>query len=285
MSNYNKLFLDNNIPVQKTEDEIKGFDGIILPVVIDNKRFYFKFLPKEFKMNIEREIKTVEELKKNNCNVPIYYKKDNKSIFEIDNQICYATLEVPGIQFNKNVNKDLLKPIITELAKMHRVLKNIPVLEEKESDLDRFHSFYEKNKIFFKKNGLEKYIESVLSKDYNNEDVIYIHADVNFRNIFVENEDIYFIDFTDLRVGYIEDDLGKLFQNILYLNLSDEELNELIKIYEQELGNKINNDNLVLSIVFRIMYRYFCFVNNCEGNINEYKNQTEKILKKYIGGV
>ena len=80
----------------------------------------------------------------------------------------------------------------------------------------------------------------------------------------------------------MEDDLGKLFQNILYLDLTGDKLNELILAYEKELGQKTNRDNLLLSIIFRIMYRYFGFVNNNEGNKEEYKEKTERILQKIL---
>ena len=284
---YKDIFFNNNIPVEKIENEIGGSDGIVLPVIIHNERFYFKFVPNDFKERIEKEIEIVEELGKHGCNVPIYYSMENKKIFEIDNKVFYASKEVPGIIFDKNIEKNLLDKIIIEIAKIHKVLKKIEVKEEKKSDLDRLQEFYNSNTEFFKKYDLVKYIENILSKNYKEEEYIYIHSDINFRNIIVdENKDIYFIDFTDMRVGYLEDDLGKIFQNILYLDLTKDEIYELIKAYERELNYKINIDNLILSIVFRIIYRYFCFVNNKEGNIEEYDIETKKVLKKIsVGGV
>ena len=263
---------------------MKGCDGSIIPVEVDGKKAYFKFLPQEFKERLEREVRIVKRLKEENCKVPDYYEQDGQVIFEQGEEVYYASYEVPGTPAYLNMNFDLLKEIMVELAKMHKVLRTIPLEGKKESDINRFRKFYEKNKNFFQRQGFSNKIERVLEREYEEEEYSYIHADINFKNIFVENNHITsFIDFTDLRIGYLEDDLGKLFQNILYLDLTDEELEELIKVYEQELGQKVNRKNLLVSILFRIMYRYFGFVKNKEGNIEEYKGKTEQILQK-IGG-
>lgn len=270
--------------VEKLEDEIVGCDGSIIPAIIDGKKIYFKFLPKDFKKRVEKEIEVVKVLKSKGCKVPDYFEENGKIIFEDDDNIFYASYEVPGVICLENINFNILKDIMVELANMHKVLKNIKVTDNKESDLDRFRIFYKENSTFFQKEKLNYFIERILNKDYEKEEYSYIHADINVRNVLIENNHITsFIDFTDLRVGYLEDDLGKLFQNILYLNLSDEEVEELINIYEKELGSKVNKKNLLLSVVYRIMYRYYCFINNNEGNKEEYKEQTERILKKIMG--
>lgn len=270
--------------VEKLEKEINGCDGSIVPAIIDKEKVYFKFLPKEFRKNVEKEIEVVRILKAKGCKVPNYFEKNGTVIFEEEDNIFYATYEVPGVPCFKEISFEVLKDIMFELACMHKVLKDIEVVDNKESDLIRFKKFYQENISFFREEKLSAFIEKILNREYDEEEYSYIHADVNFRNILVENNHLtYFIDFTDLRVGYLEDDLGKLFQNILYLDLSDNEIEELINIYEKELGRKVNRKNLLLSIVFRIMYRYYGFINNKEGNEEDYKIKTENILKKIIG--
>lgn len=275
--------IKKHFPVEKLEDEIKGCDGFIIPAIIEGNKIYFKFLPKEFKRRIEKEIEVVKILKRKGCKVPDYFEANGQVIFEDTNIIFYASYEVPGISCERKINFDILKDIMIELSKMHKVLKEISIEGKKESDLDRFKEFYKKNIFFFQQEKLCTFVEKILDRDYEEEEYYYIHSDINFKNIFMENEHVTcFIDFTDLRIGYLEDDLGKLFQNILYLNLNDNELEDLINIYEKELGKKVNRKNLLLSIVFRMMYRYYNFINNNEGNKEEYRIRTEKILQKII---
>ena len=276
-----ELLEKNNIVVDKVDEEIKGSDGIIVPVVISNKKYFFKFLPISFQERLEREIGIVEILRGQDIKVPNYYKKNNQVIFQEEDEIFYASEEVPGKKVENNISFSLLEDIMIQVARMHKVLKEIPVAGKKESDIDRLRKFYKKEKRFFEEHHLSTYIESIIDRQYDEEDYSYIHADINFRNIFAQDDKVTsFIDFTDLRVGYLEDDLGKLFQNILYLDLSEQEIQELIKVYEQELGQRINQRNLLVSIIFRIIYRYHSFVINKEGNIEEYKGHTEKILQK-----
>ena len=276
--------IKKSFKVEKIENEITGCDGCIIPVIIEGKRIYFKFLPKEFKTRVEREIEVVKILKDKGCKVPDYFEINDKIIFEDNENIFYASYEVPGVICLENINFNILKDIMVELAHMHKILKEIKVTEEKESDLDRFRRFYNENISFFQEESFDYIIEKILNKEYKEEKYFYIHADINIKNILIENNHLSsFIDFTDMRVGYLEDDLGKLFQNFLYLDLSDNELKELISIYEKELEQKVNRNNLLLSIVFRIMYRYYGFINNNEGNKKEYKEETEKILRKIMG--
>lgn len=277
------LLLKSGIFVDVAEEEIKSGDGIVLPVFVSGKKVFFKFLTKEFKDQLLREVHVVNILRENNCKVPLYFELGGQVIFEADSHIYYGTYEALGKPSHQVMNLALLKEIMVELAKMHKVLRTIPIKEKKESDLDRFRMFYEKNKDFFQHQNFDQYIEKVLSDKYEEEQVSYIHADLNFNNIFAVNNHVTtFIDFTDLRIGYVEDDIGKLFQNVVYFGVTEEELRDLIFIYEQELGDKINRKNLLVSLVFRMMYRYVCFVNNKEGNVRDYKEKTEKLLQEII---
>ena len=263
MKKYKELLIKNNIPVTEVKDIIKGCDGVILHVLVGQEEVFFKFLPKVFTTRLEKEVQVVTVLKNNNCKVPDYYSSNNKIIFASEEEVFYGSLKVPGLPSTTSINKDILKEVMKEIARMHKVLKRVPVEGKIESDIDRFKKFYERNKEFFKEQKLDSYIETILNRTYDKEEYTYIHADINFKNIFVDNNHLSsFIDFTDLRVGYKEDDLGKLFQNILYLDIDDKFLEELINTYESELGEKINKKNLLVSIVFRLLYRYYCFVKN-----------------------
>ena len=46
--------------------------------------------------------------------------------------------------------------------------------------------------------------------------------------------------------------------------------------------NSIDENSLVISIVYRIIYRYFCSVNNKENCENNYLDKTKKVLEKVI---
>ena len=76
-------------------------------------------------------------------------------------------------------------------------------------------------------------------------------------------------------MGYLEDDLGKLWQNFLYLDCFNINLSKkLLKKYESNLKVKINRNNIIISTIYRIIYRCYTMKNIS----NEYLNKTLKII-------
>lgn len=86
-----------------------------------------------------------------------------------------------------------------------------------------------------------------------------IHSDICFKNIiFSKMQGMFLIDFSDLRFSYLEDDLGRFFQCILYENdVNIDVISSLIARYEKNTEFVISKKNLCISILFNVMYRYF----------------------------
>ena len=59
-----------------------NMEGIILPVYLNDKVYYFKFFTQPNKDTLEAEIKFTEFLRENGVNTPQYYKQGEKDIFE-----------------------------------------------------------------------------------------------------------------------------------------------------------------------------------------------------------
>lgn len=278
----------NIINYSQIEKEIVGDNCIIIPVIVDDNRYFFKILNKSMLDRVLVEIDVVDFLREKGILVPSYYSKDNKRVFEDRDYIYYGSKEVKGAKTSNEVTYHELESIVENVAKMHKELINYSIENitclEKSNDYDRLKKFYETHKEFLIENNLIEYVERVLERKINNNSFSVIHSDLNFNNIFISNGSFSsFIDFTDIKIGYLEDDLGKLMQNILYLeNISTEELKRLKEIYEKTSNRSIDENSLVISIVYRIIYRYFCSVNNKENCENNYLDKTKKVLEKVI---
>ena len=275
----------NGIIFDSIEEIIDGCDCTVATINIDGITYYFKFLDKSLYEKLLLEVDVVKYLKERSISVPSYYEKDKREVFKDEEYTFYASEKVRGKKLSTNITKSILEDIIKNISKMHKELVNYPIddisILEKESDYDRLKDFYENKRDFLDESGLIEFVESILKLSSDNNYSL-IHADLNFRNIFIDNNKFSsFIDFTDLRVGNLEDDLGKFWQNILYLeNISEEDITKLENIYENNLGRKINHNNLIISTVYRIIYRYYSMIENKEDTPDEYLEKTKKILKK-----
>ena len=261
--------LDDNIKYDSIEEIINGDCCIVFKVKINDEIYYFKFLRKDMYKNILLEIDVVDYLNNNGVLVPRYYSQNSKKIFSDDEYVFYATKEVDGEKSSKELRR---YPI-----------NNIYYLE-RETDFRRLQRFIYDNNDFLNKYELKDFINRCLKYDDLSDDYMLIHADLNFRNIFVkDNKFSSFIDFTDMRIGCKEDDLGKLWQNILYLdNINIDDLKEFRIIYENILKDNININNLIISCVYRIIYRYYYMIKNREEISDDYLDKTKKVLEKVL---
>ena len=270
------------------EKEIPGDNCTVIPVIIDDNRYFFKVLNKSMLDKVLLEISVVDYLNDKGILVPSYYSKDNKKVFSYEESIYYGSKEVKGVKASNIVTYKALESIVENIAKMHKEISNYPIENitclEKNNDSDRLRKFYKEHKEFLIENNLIEYVENLLVKNTSTNRFYIIHSDLNFNNIFIDNGEFSsFIDFTDIKLGYLEDDLGKLWQNILYLeNINSNELNKLKKIYENVSNQHIDENSLTTSIVYRIIYRYFCAVDNKENYESNYLDKTKKIIRKVI---
>ncbi len=199
---------------------IEGEDNFILEIRITKQIYYFKFFQKPNIKKLESEVKFVKFLRDNNIVVPSFYEKNKKILFyNKENDIAfYATEKIEGN--NKfYTNYRLVEKIIDRVCEMHNVILNINLenLElQEETDKERLIEFYNKNSSFIIKNNLKYCIDIVKEIEAENKITYPIHSDLYFKNIIFNNNKIKgFIDFSDIRKTYIEEDLGKLFQNLL----------------------------------------------------------------------
>ena len=259
---------------------------IVIPVKIEGELYFFKFLDKKNYNKMCLEVDIVNKLNENGIKVHKYYNLQGKYVFKDENMCFYGTKCVEDENMILNHNYDILCDVILNIAKMHNYLLNISSFEgekvlEKSNDYIELNKFFESNRKFIYENGFGFIVNSVLQNGFETSHYSFIHYDLNFKNIMIKNNRFSgFIDFTDFKIGYLEDDLGKFFQNVVYLkNITDVDIYNLIHLYNQNSLTKISMKNLKTSIIYRIIYRYFCALN--ENAINEeYKNQTQKILKK-----
>lgn len=283
---FSDALYESDIYPSKCFDLIKGSDCYVLPLVIDEEKYFFKFMDISKLDNMTEEVKVVQYLINNNIPIPKYFEKNGKMIFAFHDIAFYASKNVDG---DMNYKKDYFTSsnVIQSIALMHMKLKKINTSEinlKKSNDYFRLLLFYQDNFEFCRKYGFDKYIEQVIDLGYEKKDEYIIHYDLNFSNMIFENNKLKsFIDFSDIRMGYFEDELGKLFQSLLYSD--DFNFNfiwELIKIYEEIAEVKISEKDLYISIIYRIIYRYFC----CEKEVKKisinYCEKTNIFLKMLV---
>lgn len=267
------LLKKNNIESSRIGDTIKGSEATIIPVIIKGEKIYFKILDISYFPRIKKEFEIVEILNKQGLKIQKYFTKNGQYLF-IENDLCvYGTYDAGKIQTLEDITDSFIEECIANIAKMHKLLESVKLedsLYPMESDIERFAKFCINNREFFEKYNLKKYVEKLLEVKYKNSNLIYIHSDLNFRNI--TNKGVI-IDFTDMKIGCKEDDIGKFYQNILNTRFSSiDYLNKYLGMYEKITGRKLNLERLKFSIVYRMIYRFYMSIEENADIENEYKN-------------
>lgn len=256
----------NNIYPTKTANIIMGEDNFILPALVEGQIFYFKFFTTPRKEIMESEVQVVNELRKNGISVPEYFTKDGNSVFTSSEETFditfYGSKHIDGTQ-NPVITDELLEEVIDKIAEMHKVIaetdrSNLHL--KSVTDYQRIMDFYITNAGFCREKGLVGHIEAIIQSGDEKTQKYPIHADLYFNNILFENDQFKsFIDFSDMRESYFEDDLGKFFQTLLCTKgIEMEQIKELMRIYEQKLGRNISKKDVYISTFYRTMYRYYC---------------------------
>lgn len=267
---------------------LDGEDNFIIKGLIEQQIYYFKFF---YNANIEKikaEIQVVNFLRNNDIIVPEFYKKNGQILFENKTHdiAFYASKELKGN--NKySINKKLLEEIIDSISNMHK--KIITIDESKinlkeNTDKDRIEMFYNNNMKFLTNNGIDKYIKLVIENKSEKNKKYPIHSDLYFKNIiFNDSKVVGFIDFSDIRKSYIEDDLGKLFQNLLCVhNFTINTIEELIWRYKEKMNIFISDKNIYISILYRTVYRYYMEYKESDFKKEKFEEVMNIISKKII---
>ena len=274
MVNYLKTLLKKyGIENSRIDDPMEGSEATIIPVIINDEKIYFKILDVSYSERIKKEFEIVELLHNGNVKVQKYFKNNDQFLFAEDGLCVYGTYDAGKIQTLEDITDNFIENCITNIAKMHKLLESVKIddcLYPVESDIERFAKFYINNNEFFEKYGLNDYVERLLELKHSDSNLIYIHSDLNFRNI--TNKGII-IDFTDMKIGCKEDDIGKFYQNILNTKFSSiDYLNKYLELYEKTTGSKLDLERLKFSVVYRLIYRFYMSIKENADIGNEYKN-------------
>ncbi len=243
-----------------------GDTNFILPVLLDSGIYYFKFFMRPNQQHIEAEISVVEYLRKNGIVIPEFYEQEGQKLFVSDDEMQFKTIFYGSKRVEAEEEPDMtpevIEEIVTQIAQMHIKLKNFDkstISIDKVTDYQRLIELYIEKKDLCDERGISEDIEKVIRIGVDRVNTYPIHSDLYSANIMMQNNRFKsFIDFSDLRESYFEDDLGKLFQNLLGAkDISLEEIKRLMYIYERVSGITISRKNVYCSTIFRLLDRYF----------------------------
>ena len=169
-----------------------------------------------------------------------FFQQDGKQIFygENENITFYASEFVDGDN-STVLSNTLIRDIVINIARMHSKLKNFDkstINIEKITDYQKMIELYIKNNCDCDSKGIGEYLEKIIKIGIDNVPTYPIHSDLYMGNIKVQNGKFKsFMDFSDIRESYFEDDLGKFFQSILMEgSIESDDIANLIKVYESE---------------------------------------------------
>ena len=239
------------------------------------------------------EIGTVPELvtylKENESPVAEIIEINNKKLFNLQlekgiNIYFFIVKAVEG-DMDYNITEEMLENIFEEIAIMHKKIKGFDQSKinlEIYTDYQRLIEFYIKNYNFCLSENLSDYIKQIITISPEDTETYPIHSDLYFNNFIMKNNKLKcFIDFSDIRMSYFEDDFGKIFQFLLCNNKIDiKDISKYLEIYESTSGIKLYKKNIYISIIFRVIYREYCKYK--EDNTYKFDELCRKILKEIL---
>ena len=285
-----KLIKENNIPINNAGELIFGDGCLVLPAYIYKEKCYFKFFLNPNNLNkINSEIEIVTYLKENESPVAEIIEINNKKLFNLQlekgiNIYFFIVKAVEG-DMDYNVTEEMLENIFEEIAIMHKKIKGFDQSKinlEIYTDYQRLIEFYIKNYNFCLSENLSDYIKQIITISPEDTETYPIHSDLYFNNFIMKNNKLKcFIDFSDIRMSYFEDDFGKIFQFLLCNNKIDiKDISKYLEIYESTSGIKLYKKNIYISIIFRVIYREYCKYK--EDNTYKFDELCRKILKEIL---
>lgn len=247
-----------------------GDNCILVPVEIDFKNYYCKIFITTSQEVLESEVKFVNFLINHGIHAPAFWVLNDTSIFFSDSiqfpAFFYFTQEIENDGDVTTLSDKLIKQIVMNIGELH--LKTMEFTDtlpgiKKVADYQSLISLYIKHKKKCQDFGFSTIIEEIIFNGPNRVSQYPIHSDIYSKNILtVNNKFRAFIDFSDLRISSFEDDLGKFMQNLVGAKgIPVNSIERYIQIYENYTNTRIDRRNLFISIIYRVLERFFdkCF--------------------------
>ena len=263
-----QMLKESGIEAKKTGNLYYGHRKFIMPTLVDDGIYHFKFFLNPEDEYIESEVEIVEYLRKNGISVPEFYEKDGKNIFHSSESIPFRATFFASKHIDADpdqeysMSKEASEDIIKHIGEMHLKLRDFDkskITLDHITDYEKLVELYIFKKDLCDERGLSDMIEKIISFGTDKVDTYPIHSDLHSANIMMENDKFKaFIDFSDVRDSYFEDELGKVFQNLMgSKGYSIEEVKRLIEMYEENIGIKLSRKNVYISTMYRLLDRYF----------------------------
>lgn len=253
----------SKIKPHKVGNVYYGNRSFTLPTLLNDGIYYFKFFPSVNKSSIEADVAVVNYLIENRISLPSFFQQNGNQIFcdENENITFYASKFIDG-DGSPVLSSTLIRDIVINIARMHSKLRDFDkstINIEKVTDYQKMIELYIKNKCDYDSKGIEEYLERIIRIGIDDVPTYPIHSDLYMGNIKVQNGNFKsFMDFSDIRESYFEDDLGKFFQNVLMEDsIKTDDIANLIKVYESESGIPLSKKNVYVSILYCMLDRYF----------------------------
>lgn len=263
-----EMLKEQGIKVDKSADLYYGHHKFVLPVLVDGGIYHFKFFITPEDEHIEAEVMVTDYLRENGISVPDFYENDGRKIFHSNKSgpfkaTFFASKHIdadPDQEYS--MSREASEDIIKHIGEMHLVLRKFDKSKiniERVTDYEKLVDMYVFKKDLCDERNISDKIERIISIGEDKVETYPIHSDLHSANIMMQDDKFKaFIDFSDLRDSYFEDDLGKVFQNLMgSKGYSIEDVKELISIYEKNTGIKLSRKNVYISTMYRLLDRYF----------------------------
>lgn len=253
----------SKITPHKAGNVYYGNRSFTLPTLLNDGIYYFKFFPSANKPSIESNVAVVNYLIENGISFPSFFQQDGKQIFYGENgNIAFYASKFVDSDNSPVLSSTLIRDIVIHIARMHSKLKTFDkstINIEKVTDYQRMIELYIKNNCDCDSKGIGKYLEKIIKIGTDNVPTYPIHSDLYMGNIKVQNGKFKsFMDFSDIRESYFEDDLGKFFQSVLMEDsIQSDDIANFIKVYESESGISLSKKNVYVSVLYCMLDRYF----------------------------
>ena len=263
-----EMLKEQGIKVDKSADLYYGHHKFVLPVLVDGGIYHFKFFITPEDEHIEAEVMVTDYLRENGISVPDFYENNGRKIFHSNmsapfKATFFASKHIdadPDQEYS--MSREASEDIIKHIGEMHLVLRKFDKSKiniERVSDYEKLVDMYVFKKDLCDERNISDKIERIIRIGEDKVETYPIHSDLHSANIMMQNDKFKaFIDFSDLRDSYFEDDLGKVFQNLMgSKGYSIEDVKELISMYEKNTGIKLSRKNVYISTMYRLLDRYF----------------------------
>lgn len=251
--------------------------------LINGSKYYAKIFTCRNDESVDLEVKFVNYLSAHGIIVPSFLEINGKEIFDISNKETKCLLvfmsEVLG---DSIIAPNTLNDIVKNVAKIHNISLGFDYencVLKPVNDKYLLKEFIDMNPIFLKDIYDVEKLKGYLNGEPIKSRYYFIHADLHLANIVVRHGFFYgLIDFSDMRLGLFEDDLGKLFQNYLTSEMATmETIKEQIELYRKCRDEDVAVDEIFISCIYRVLYN-LKFVKRTQG-MSSYQTKKNKYVK------